>query len=178
MSLAKLYIVLVKSPTVLSRTIAFLKGDQYTHAALAFDRELDLMFSFGRRHPYNPFWGGFMHESLDRGLYGLFETLSGLIMEIPVTAAQYRQACALVGVFVSQREQYGFNTLGLLSHATSWRFRQEYNFYCAEFVYHVLHECGIGELGLARECVRPIDFLRLDGKIVYAGDLKQLPKQL
>lgn len=30
------------------------------------------MYSFGRLNPYNPFWGGFVHESIDKGTFKRF----------------------------------------------------------------------------------------------------------
>ena len=36
------------------------------------DRDLERMYSFGRRHPYNPFWGGFVIESPRTGTFKRF----------------------------------------------------------------------------------------------------------
>ena len=38
-----LYIVLTRTNTVISKLIHVIKNDEYTHAAIAFDRELDHM---------------------------------------------------------------------------------------------------------------------------------------
>ena len=92
MSSKKIYVVLLRSTTVLSRLIHHFKGDEYTHAALAFDKELNYMFSFGRRRPGNPFVGCFKHERLDEGVYKSAHTLSEIIFGITVTAEQYAKA--------------------------------------------------------------------------------------
>lgn len=64
-----LYVVLARSNTILSRLIHVIKEDEYTHAALSLDRDLEYMFSFGRRSANNPFIGCFKRERLDEGLY-------------------------------------------------------------------------------------------------------------
>jgi len=75
----KIYVILSRSTTVLSRLIHHFKGDEYTHAALALDKELNYMFSFGRRRPGNPFVGCFKHEKLNEGVYKNAPTLPGII---------------------------------------------------------------------------------------------------
>ena len=54
-----LYIVLTRTNTVMSNLIQILKNDEYTHAAISLDKELNHMYSFGRRNTYNPFVGRF-----------------------------------------------------------------------------------------------------------------------
>ncbi len=53
----KIYIVLTRTNTILSRMIGFIKDDEYTHASISLDRHLSKMYSFGRKYTYNPFVG-------------------------------------------------------------------------------------------------------------------------
>ena len=57
-----LYIVLTRTNTVISKLIHVINNDEYTHAAIALDKELDHMYSFGRKYTFNPFIGVFKHE--------------------------------------------------------------------------------------------------------------------
>jgi len=66
-----LYIVLTRTSTVLSRMIGFVTNDEFTHAAISFDEELNQMYSFGRKKVYNPFVGSFIKENIDEGIYGM-----------------------------------------------------------------------------------------------------------
>lgn len=45
---------------------------------------------------------------------------------------------------------------------------------CSQFVYHVLHSSGIADFQVPANLVKPVDFLKLPGRIVFQGDLKQL----
>jgi len=65
-----LYIVLTRTNTVISKLIHVINNDEYTHAAIALDKELDHMYSFGRKYTFNPFIGVFKHEEINKGIWG------------------------------------------------------------------------------------------------------------
>ena len=60
-----LYIVLTRTNTVTSRLIHIIKHDKYTHAAISLDKNLKSMYSFARKHTFNPFIGGFKKENIN-----------------------------------------------------------------------------------------------------------------
>ncbi|MDR0821425.1 MAG: hypothetical protein LBN40_03035 [Oscillospiraceae bacterium] len=168
-----MYIVLSASPTVLSRAIRRFMGDTYSHAALSFDENLTYMFSFGRRRAWNPFIGCFKLENIGEGLYKRFRSLSGIIIEIKVTEEQYNLARRLTSSFLLNADTYRYNYLGLAGNLVGIDHYSNTRFFCSEFVYHILHESGIFDLGIPRGLVRPQTLLRLNGGVVYSGDLKQ-----
>ena len=47
--------------------------DEFSHVSISLDAQLNHMYSFGRLHPYNPFWGGF------NVTYSAPETVDGTI---------------------------------------------------------------------------------------------------
>ena len=59
----QLYIVISQTGTLLSRILKQITGAEYNHASISLSRDLERMYSFGRRHPYNPFWGGDLFKS-------------------------------------------------------------------------------------------------------------------
>ena len=59
----KIYIVISQTGTILSRILKALTKNPYNHSSVALREDLHVLWSFGRRHPYNPFWGGFVKES-------------------------------------------------------------------------------------------------------------------
>ena len=68
----KLYITLTHTGTLLSRIIKVFTKDEFSHISIALDEELEEMYSFGRLHAYNPFWGGFVHDGIDTGTFKSF----------------------------------------------------------------------------------------------------------
>lgn len=172
-----LYIVLTRSNTGMSKLIRSIKKDEYTHAAISFDKELKDMYSFGRRKTYNPFVGGFRKEDLNEGVYRLCDTLPGAIIEVEVSKQQYQSANERIGHFINNSDLYKYNYKGLfhcLLNKTAYR---EDRFLCSEFVYHILYEIGIADLGKPRNLVRPQNLLSIEGRIIYKGNIKELKLQ-
>lgn len=77
-----LYIVLTRTNTVISNLIHMVTNDDYTHAAISLDKELESMYSFARRNTYNPFIGRFKKEDINEGIYKFNEILPGTIIEV------------------------------------------------------------------------------------------------
>lgn len=169
-----LYIVLTRTKTAISNLIHLLKNDDYTHASISFDRELNQMYSFGRRDTYNPFIGRFKKEDINEGLYKLCNTLPGVIIEVDVSKQQYEKSKTIVSQFISNSHQYKYNYRGLVHSLLNKPATSEHCFLCSEFVYHVLKESEIVNFHTSRNLVRPQSFLNLEGRIIYKGDLKEL----
>ena len=109
-----LYIVLTRTNTLISKLLQLLKKDEYTHAAISLNLELDCMYSFGRKFTYYPFVGRFKKEEVNKGLNRLHKNLPGVILEIEVSKQQYKRVNDLLEIFVSNSTQYKYNYTGLL----------------------------------------------------------------
>ncbi|MFR7463045.1 MAG: tyrosine-type recombinase/integrase [Clostridia bacterium] len=68
----KIYIVLTHTGTTLSKIIKTYTKDEFSHVSIALDNKLQEMYSFGRLHPYNPFWGGDEIEIRDNAMLHIF----------------------------------------------------------------------------------------------------------
>lgn len=167
-----LYIVLTRTNTIISKLIQMFKKDKYTHAAISLDNELDHMYSFGRRNPYNPFIGRFRKEDINEGVYGFCKSLPGAIIEVEVTQQQYEKAKELLTEFISHSDRYKYNYRGLIHSLLDKPLYIEDRFLCSEFVYYILKESGVSDLKIPRNLVRPQNLLTIEGKIIYQGDLK------
>ncbi|MGF0116900.1 hypothetical protein ACQFYA_11305 [Promicromonospora sp. Marseille-Q5078] len=168
-----IYVVLSRSSTVLSRTIRLATRDEYTHAALALDADLELMFSFGRRRASNPFVGCFKRERLDDDLYRHMPELPGIVLEVPVTPQQREAVCAQVAEVLLDSHTYTYNAPGLVSGLFGRGSEDDRRFFCSEFVYQMLHGAGVCDLGVPRWKVRPQTLLQVPGEVVFRGDLKR-----
>jgi len=136
------------------------------------------MYSFGRKYARNPFIGRFKHEELHSGLYQTHRVLPGVIIKVPVTEKQYNQAKEMVSSFIANSHVYKYNYYGLVFGLLNRETCYDNRFLCSEFVYYILHECGVMDLGIPRSLIRPQDFYNLrdkyGGQIVYEGNLKEL----
>ena len=169
-----LYIVLTRNNTIISKIIHLIKHDEYTHASISFDRDLNQMYSFGRRYTYNPFIGCFKKEDINKGLYKLSDNIPGIIIEVKVSKQQYERAKILLNQFILNKDFYKYNYMGLFHSLSNKAASTDDRFLCSEFVYHILKESGIVDLHIPRNLVRPQSLLGIKGDTVFKGNLKEI----
>ena len=108
------FVVLTQTGTILSQILRVVTGDAYNHASISVDDSLQTLYSFGRRHPYNPVWGGFVQESPASGTFGRFSGTRAKVLRVPVTQRQYEQIKDHLEQMYQDRRRYHYNYLGLL----------------------------------------------------------------
>jgi hypothetical protein len=158
----------------MSKLIHIYTKDEYTHAAISLDKELEHMYGFSRKNTYNPFIGGFRKEDINEGVYRFSRSLPGAIIEVEVTEQQYKKAKELLEHFISNRDFYKYNYRGLIHNLLNKEACSEDRFLCSEFVYHILKESSVVDLNISRNLVRPQSLLNIEGKIIYKGNLKEI----
>ena len=99
----QLYIVISQTGTLLSRILKQITGAEYNHASISLSRDLERMYSFGRRHPYNPFWGGFVIESPRIGTFKRFSETKVLVLSVSVTEEQHAELKEMLDVMWKRR---------------------------------------------------------------------------
>ena len=167
-----IYIVMTQTGTLLSRLIKGYTGCEYAHVSISLDKNLDEMYSFGRLNPYNPFWGGFIHERVNSGTFKRFKNTIAGIVELEVTDEQYNNLRNIIKKMEERINPYRFNILGLILVGFNIKYEMENHFYCAEFLKYLFEECNI-ENNLPR-LVAPDDFKNIKGiKYIYKGKLSE-----
>lgn len=132
------------------------------------------MYSFGRLHPYNPVWGGFVHEYINKGTYRRFYKTRAKVYELEVTNEQYEKVKENIYKIKSENEnkKYKFNITGLFAVGFHKTIKREHSFYCAEFVKYVMENSNIN-LDLP-DPIKPEDFKQIEGlKEIYRGLLRK-----
>ncbi len=164
----QIYFVLTNTGTALSKIVRFFMKDEYAHVSVALDKDLKRMYSFGRLNPYNPFYGGFVHEGIRKRTFRRFKKTKSTIVSLDITDQQYKKLEELIQDIKKERRNYGFNVKGLFAIYFNKKIRKEKSFYCAEFVKYLIEEAGI-ELELP-ELVRPEHFKKISKcKLIYKG---------
>lgn len=166
----KIYIVLTHTGTTLSKIIKNYTKDEFSHVSIALDKQLKEMYSFGRMHPYNPFWGGFVHEDIDRGTFKRFHQTKAKVYSLEITEEQYKKVEENIRKI--QEENYGFNIIGLFAVGFHKKIKINHTFYCAEFVKEVMEKASI-ETNLP-DIVKPEDFKDMkELQKIYEGMLRE-----
>jgi len=171
----KIYIVITYTGTNLSKIIKYYTHSEFSHVSISLDEELEKLYSFGRLNPYNPFFGGFVHEGIDRGTFKRFYKTTSRIYSMLITDEQYEKIEETIKTIEENKENYKFNVIGLFAVAINKKMQAKNSFYCAEFVKHILENAGI-ETNLPK-IIKPDDFKYLKNKeLVYEGVLRNYNK--
>jgi hypothetical protein len=171
----KVYILLTRTNTLISRLIATVTGTRYTHAALSLDYRLTRLYSFGRLYTYYPFIGRFKHEQTSSGVYGRFRRSPCALFELQVSETSYDAICARIAEILRQRDRYKYNIIGLLGNYVGRPIRRKYRYFCSEFVADTLIRGDALRLNRDPALVRPSDFLEMvELKPVFYGTIETL----
>lgn len=167
-----IYIVISQTGTILSRILKIITHKEYNHSSISLSDNLDIMYSFGRKNPYNPFWGGFVAESQNFGTFKRFPNARVIVLKVLLNEDEYFKLQAQIYAMDENSEYYGYNYLGLCMAAFRLNIKRTKKYYCSEFVKDmlVLHNVtGANELD---KIAHPMSFLKLpDTELVYKGKL-------
>ena len=174
----KIYIILTHTGTALSTIIKYYTKDEFSHISISLDENLEEMYSFGRLNPYNPFWGGFVHESIKNGTFKRFKNTRTEIYSLNIENEQYERLVKIIKYFNKNKNKYSFNILGLACVSIKKKIKRKNNFYCAEFVKHVLKSAGVTSVAGLPKIIKPEDFKNIDRlNLEYKGLLKKYSKR-
>ena len=173
-----IYILLTRSGTLLSNLVYTVTGANYTHASLAFDEDLNCLYSSTRRNGYTMFPAGPSREYLDRGVFRLRENVPCALYALEVTEEAYTRARRRAEHMMTNGGMYRFNVLGLLLCAMHIRWQRRRHYFCSQFVGEVLQKSGAMQLPKDSTLMHPSDYTGLSQlKCVYEGRLADLPQR-
>lgn len=167
----QIYVVVSQTGTILSRLLKCITQAEYNHASVSLTPDLQYMYSFGRRRPYNPFWGGFVEESPYFGTFKRFPDSKIVVMAVTVNRVEYERLQSILNDMMAQQNRYHYNYMGLWLAAFRICRRKQNCFYCSEFVKEMLQQCRVKGSEELRPIVQPIHFLDLPYPRIYQGTL-------
>lgn len=167
------YIVVSQTGTLLSRLLKLVTKAEYNHASISLVPDLETMYSFGRKNPYNPFLAGFVAESARFGTFKRFSKTRVVVLDITVSEEQYDAISRRINTMISLKEHYHYNYLGLWLAGLRICYRRKRCFYCSEFVKDLLEKQDIHGVNQLDSIVQPIHFLSLPkAQQIYTGLLQ------
>ncbi|WP_411348520.1 hypothetical protein [Paenibacillus sp. WLX2291] len=168
------YILLTNTGTLFTRMIGLYTKAPYNHASISFDRELNELYSFGRKQPNNPLNGGFVKENIQTGTYSKYPNTTCVIYELKVTPREVDKMKRVLHIFIRSSQKYGYNLLGIIGVAIQEPVEFSNSYFCSQFVAEILHRSGIKLWSKLPALVTPED-LRSSEQLclVYEGKLSE-----
>lgn len=177
----QIYILLTHTGSLLSRMIKRYTREPYSHVSVAFDMNLDKVYSFGRKNPRNPLIAGFVIEDIRRGTYSIFNNTTYSLYSLEVDHNQYEKLQSVMDEFEKTKQRSSYNLVGLLGVYLGYPINRTYAYFCSQFVAFAFEQSGISIFEKSFGLVTPRDFrtcknLKLvkTGKLVYfnAADIQ------
>ena len=173
-----IYILLTRSGTLLSKLVYAATGASYTHASMAFDEELNCLYSSTRKNGYTMFPAGPSKEYLNKGVFRLRGDAPCALYALEVSDEAYGRALRRAEHMMARGELYRFNTLGLILCALHIRWQRRRHYFCSQFVSEVLQKSGALELPKPSTLMHPSDYAELpELRCLYRGTLAGLPQR-
>ncbi|MDX8362584.1 hypothetical protein [Cytobacillus sp. IB215316] len=173
----EVYILLTDTGTTLNRTIKLVTHAPYNHASIALDKELNEVFSFGRKQPINPLYGGFVQEDFVKGTFSWYPETTCAIYKLEVNERIYNKMLRLIAAFKKNRKWYYYNFIGLFGVPINHPIEVPSSYFCSQFVAEILRRSGIKLFNKPSSLVSPNDFRsanKLD--LVYEGKIYDYPE--
>lgn len=169
-----IYLVISQTGTVLSRILKRITGAEYNHVSLGLKEDLSSMYSFGRKNPYNPFWGGFVTESPHSGTFKRFYNTKVIVLALEIDNVRYASICKMIEQMLLDPKKYHYNYLGLFLAAFKIVHKAPNCYYCSEFVKYVLQKHGIDGSESLAPIIQPMHFLNIPNTSrIYSGKLSE-----
>ena len=173
-----IYILLTRSGTLLSKLVYAVTGASYTHASMAFDEELNCLYSSTRKNGYTMFPAGPSREYLNRGLFLQRGNIPCALYALEVSDEAYARARRRAEHMMNHGHLYRFNSLGLLLCWLHIRWQRRRHYFCSQFVSEVLEKSGAVDLPKDSTLMHPNDYTLLPQlKCLYKGRLADLPQR-
>ncbi|WP_141502601.1 hypothetical protein [Paenibacillus luteus] len=165
----EIYVLLTNTGTLFSKTIRWYTKNMLNHASIAFDSDLNEVYSFGRKNPSNPFFAGFVKEDV-RGEF--FEHSTCALYRCTISHCAYINIRNQIHYMEKNRDQYKYNLLGMLGIMLNIEMKRDYAYFCSQFVASVFEESGVNLVNKPSLFVTPADLENTTLlELVYNGKL-------
>lgn len=162
-----IYVAFLVTNTNMGRLIRLFTRNQYSHVSIAFEHDLNKMYSFARYNINSPISGGFVVEEPYRYLINNSDIFVK-ICKIPVSTEEYERIKLEVEFFRQHKEEMIYNTLNAVLSLIKKRLQMKNTFTCLEFVTYLLRYPNLLAIRELEE--------RLEEYVVYYGSYRDITK--
>lgn len=171
-----IYILLTDTGSLFTRAIKQYTHAPYNHASVAFSEDLQEMYSFGRKHPLNPVYGGFVREDVYQRYSRYFPQTTCALYKLQVDTRTAKKVKRVVEVFQTKPSRYTYNFVGLFGVVFNYPIEITASYFCSQFVAEVLKRSGVQLWDKPPALVTPEDFRKNEQlQLIYEGKLLDCP---
>ncbi len=169
-----LYIMLSYTGTFASRLIKNVRKSKYAHSSIAFDENLNEMYSFARRVLYFPLIAGFIKEDIDDGVFKMLPKSECKVLKINVSEEEYEAARQKIFKFLAEYDKYKYGFINAVAINFNIKLKRKYKYVCSQFVAEMINDCTDVQLPKDPWLMTPADFEKIGEAVpIYEGLVNQ-----
>lgn len=173
----EIYILLIRTNSVLSSIIHRVTGEEFTHASMGTDSNCREMYSFARRYTRMPLPAGFVKEGIDKGLMGKSPKAPCALYKLTVSEESYADIKEKLTKMYQERQKFHYNLLGTAFCFYGKPRKPKNKFFCSQFIAYILENTGAMQPIKESALYRPNDFsVQPELTLIYKGTLGKLMK--
>lgn len=170
----KIYIITTYTGTALSYLIKKTTKESYAHVSIALDKELNEMYSFGRKRTYHPFLAGLVKEDINSGLYKIKPNTTCRIYSLEIDDDTYELVKYNIGLYWNRKDEFKYDAIGLIYMRLNRSRKRRNGYVCSTFVADVLNKSNINLFDKPFYAITPKEFLECKGLMLeYEGLLRE-----
>lgn len=170
-----IYVLLIRSNTMVSRIIHKLTKEQYTHASLGFMNSGLELYSFARKYASLPLPAGLVQERIDEGLMGKSELAPCALYSIRLTEEEHSRLHGDLSMMWLNQKQWRYSLIGTILCGLKLQLNRRNKLFCSQFVAIMLGNSGAVRLTKPPHLYHPADFAGIpESELCYKGTLAGL----
>lgn len=169
------YLLFTDTGSLLTKMIKLYTKQPLNHVSISFDRDLNEVYSFGRKRQWNPLIGGFVREDVRKGI---FKGVDCAIYSCEVTEEEFNRMQEMVACLNKYKDYYRYNFIGLFAVALNIQLKRKNAYFCSQFVADVLQLMRQNPITKPSNLVRPQDIMEIPSlTLIYKGKLSTYVSQ-
>lgn len=161
----KVYILLTRLHDFGSRVAGFFATCYYTHSSIGLEEDMNTFYSF--------MVNGFVEEDVSRFLRAKYSPFPCQLYEVEVTQEVYDEVKRIITEFKANKPIYKYTKKGFISSLFFIPRQRKNEFFCSQFVVHVLKQANAVSVKKNTSLYLPRDFKKMSGlKLEFKGNLR------
>ena len=170
-----IYILLIRSTTILSKAIHLITSAPYTHVSISFEKSLQPLYSSSRKNSETMFPAGPCVECFHQGYLSKHLNIPCVLYGLTVSDEIYKKAKEETEKIVIESDNYSFNIIGLFLCQLQIPFHRRSHFFCSQFVGEILSRSNAIKLRKDPTILKPIDYTEMpELECKFVGTLSEL----
>ena len=138
----ELYILLLRTQSLLSRVIHIATKEPYTHVSIGFSGDCTQFYSFARRYARLPLPAGFVHESIESGMMARCKDAPCALYRLEIPAKSYRAIRRKFKKMLPIQKRFQYSVLGTFLCFFGIAYKRRNKYFCSQFVAEILKKAG------------------------------------